>query len=209
MATVGPQGADALDGLEASAGEAGAARGRAIPLRKLWTLASGGICQMSDAYAVIQRCTRDGAVMWGQVAKQLGISVDKARRLYEPTSSARHDPQQLAEPEPMTDAQAYKSPHPKGQGFKTMILGLLERHGRLSVEDMARRIGSTPSSIRRFLGELVHAGLCQSDNAGDKCGRSWSLTEAGKTTAKAQRERPGKPNTEIGPRAASDIGQAA
>lgn len=158
---------------------------------------------MSDAYAVIQRCTRNGVTSWQSVAKQLGCSVDRARRLYDLTTSARHDPQQLAEP--LTDAQAYKSPHPKGEGFKTKILVLLERHGRLSVEDMAARIGSSPGSIRRFLGEMVHHGLCQSDNAGDKCGRSWSLTAAGKVTAKAQRERPGQ----IGPRAPSAIGEAA
>lgn len=160
---------------------------------------------MSDAHAVVARCTRDGVTSWQNVARQLGMSVDKARRLYDPVSSARRDPQQLAEHHPMTDAEAYKSPHPKGQGFKAMILVLLERHGKLSVEDMTVRSGSTPSSIRRFLGEMVHNGLCQSDNAGDKCGRSWSLTEAGKAAAKAQRE----PRTEIGPRAPSAIGQAA
>lgn len=160
---------------------------------------------MSDAHAIIHRCTRDGVTSWQNVARQMGISVDKARRLYDATSRARHDPQQLGEPAPLTDAQAYKSPNPKGQGFKTMILVLLERHGRLSVDDLAHRIGSTPSSIRRFLGELVRHGLCQSDGAGDKCGRSWSLTQAGKITAKAQRDRPG----EIGPRAPSDAEEQA
>lgn len=156
---------------------------------------------MSDARDLIARCTRNGVISWQQVAKQLGCSVDRAQRMY--ATTPRQDPQQLAEL--LTNAEAYKSPHPKGDGLKAAILGLLERHGQLSVADIAARTRSTPATVRGMLRDLTHAGLVENDQARMKFERSWKLTATGRTIAKTQHTRPG----DVGPRTPSAIGEAA
>lgn len=156
---------------------------------------------------VIARCTRDGVIQWGQVAKQLGVSIDRARRMYDPVSSSRQDPQQLTD-WPMSDAEIHKSPRPKADDHKQLIITLLDRHGLLSVEDLAARIHTSTNGIRSRLTELSRQGLCQSNNAGDRCGRTWMLTATGYAMAKIYTaSRPG--SDPIGPRAPSTIGKAA
>lgn len=43
---------------------------------------------MTDADTIIARCTRNGVVLWAHVAKQLGMSVDRARSQYDPAYRA-------------------------------------------------------------------------------------------------------------------------
>src|ERR1700761_8523507 len=123
---------------------------------------------------LIARCTRNGTIQWSQVAKQLGVSVDRAQRMYAPTP--RQDPQQIGD-WAMPDQQAHKSPRAKSESHKRQIITLLDRHGSLSVDDLASRLRATPASIRKTMFELTQLKLCQSDNASDKCGRTWSLTQ--------------------------------
>lgn len=158
---------------------------------------------------VVDRCTRAGVTSWSNVAKQLGVSVDRARRLYDPVSSSRRDPQQLAGPAPesLTDAEAYRSPNAKGAGLKAVILTLLERHRHLTVDEMAKFTGSSNDTMRPRLSALRRAGLVQNDQAGDRIGRTWVLTAAGRAIARTYRDRPGKPD--VGPGSPSIIGQAA
>lgn len=161
---------------------------------------------MTDAPDILARCTRDGVVLWGQVAKQMGISVDRARKLYDPVSSSRSDPQQLAEDrEPLSAGMGRGRKCAEGEGLKAQILIFLERHRRLTVEDLAKRAQSTPNSIRRRLADLLRCKLVQHDNAGDKIERTWTLTLPGQLIARSYSSRPG----DIGPGAPTAIGQKA
>lgn len=55
---------------------------------------------MTDADTIIARCTRNGAVLWHHVAKQLGTSVDRARSQYDPAyRTARPRSEELADEE--------------------------------------------------------------------------------------------------------------
>lgn len=159
---------------------------------------------MSDEAAIIARCTRGGTTSWQQVAKQLGRSVDSVRAQYDRQylhSRPWTHPCEEVEPEPdietMTDAEAYKSPNPKGEGLKVTLLKLLDRHQHLTADDMAQRTSNAANTVRSRLSELLHEGFVQNDQAIQRGSteRTWSLTTAG--------------HAQIGPRAQSDIGQAA
>jgi hypothetical protein len=137
---------------------------------------------------VISKCTRNGVTSWSNVAKMLGCSVDKAKALHGHLTP-RQDPQQIVDNWAMSDAEAYRSPHPKGDGLKAQLLGLMERHGRLSTEQLAVLASSTPDSIRRRVNDLVAARLVEHDGC---LPRTWGLTTDGKTIARAYHERPGQ-----------------
>lgn len=140
---------------------------------------------------VIQRCTRNGVVIWSQVAKQLGCSIERAKMLCG-YPAPRQDPQQIA-PEPdvdaMTDAEAFRSPYAKTDGLKALLMALLGRHSTLSCEQLAVMASSTPNSVRKRLWSLRQAGMVESDERrGRATPSSWWLTPAGKV---ATLDRPG------------------
>lgn len=137
--------------------------------------------------AVLAKCTRNGVVSWSNVAKMLGCSVETAKARCGHLTP-RQDPQQIGE-WAMTDAEAYRSPHPKTDGMKALILALMDRNGSMSAEALAVLCSSTPNSIRMRLSQLGAAGYVAHDG---RWPRTFWLTADGKAIARTYRERPGR-----------------
>lgn len=132
---------------------------------------------MTDATAIITRCTRNGVTAWQSVALQLGRSVDSVRSEHDPNYLKVRPwphPCEVVEPEPVIDLDDMSSPYPKGEGMKARILALLERQS-MSAELLSSFLHSPVNSVRARLDRLFDGGKVYHDG---RYPRTWGLMEA-------------------------------
>lgn len=138
---------------------------------------------------IVDRCTRNGTVLWSHVARQLGCSVDAVRARYDQNYlHARiwpHPCEELLPEEPIDENDPH-SLRPNVPSMRAEILTLLKRQGSLSVRSIGGRLNRPCNSVRMRLSQLRDSGLVQNDSAALRSGRSewtWSLTDAGRLMA--------------------------
>lgn len=161
---------------------------------------------------IIVRCTRDGHIQWQQVAKMLGVSVEKARSQLDgaymrrpavsPVTPAA-DPKPEPKPDPVPKAKArqegekrwqdpdHKSPLARRELLsKRLLIALLKRPDCSVI--LAAAVTTTAMSCRVTLNKMRAEGLVTDDG---KKPMTWRLTAVGEEiarTMKAEKDRVGR-----------------
>lgn len=131
--------------------------------------------------ATIARFSRpDGSVPWQSVAAMLGRNAADLRADYDgvsvPAPVITLDPPGIGPVDILPEPECYRSPRPRGDGLRMMIIGRLARGGASS-STLADFSGTTIHSIQTRLSAMKADGVVQSDG---RMPYTWTLTEFGR-----------------------------